>query len=84
MESIYRTNGTNQAIYIMGLLIQNIVELGAPYNRTLLKEMPVKLVCKELSVSQTIPKCNSDFKTTAKCIIPPKIFIISKLFIILQ
>ena len=45
MESIYRTNGTNQAIYIMGLLIQNIVELGAPYNRTLLKEMPVKLVC---------------------------------------
>jgi len=44
MESVYKTSGTNQAIYIMELLVQNILELGPPYNRMLLANMPIKLV----------------------------------------
>ncbi|XP_067932248.1 mediator of RNA polymerase II transcription subunit 24-like [Watersipora subatra] len=43
MENMYGTNVTNQAIYIMELFIKNILELGPPYNSTLLKNMPISL-----------------------------------------
>ena len=44
MDGVYQTSGTNQAIYIMELLIQNMVHLGLPYSKSLLDEMPIRLV----------------------------------------
>lgn len=44
MDGVYQTAGTNQAIYIMELLIQNMIHLGLPYSKSLLDNMPIRLV----------------------------------------